>query len=205
LITLDRPVDDYLRDVVSETQHQQVRMSYRRGLEILTNPPPAVIQEYYALYHRIYEVQNWTGPLFPAAFFDGVAGSMQEGGELVVMRLNGRVVGGGVLLFDRHAVHYFQGTTDRNVKNVFPHSVLIEIALRRAEARGLRYVNLGGVNDGNKGLIRFKQFWGARPAPVPAVTFHCRRGDLLKRLRRSRSRGPAAATNPDTRTEGPPG
>lgn len=205
VITLDRPVDEYLRDVVSETQHQQVRMSYRRGLEVLTNPPPDVIQEYYALYHRIYEVQNWIGPLFPAAFFEGIAGSMQEGGELVVMRLNGRVVGGGVLLFDRHAVHYFQGTTDRNVKNVFPHSVLIEIALRRAEALGLPYVNLGGVNDGNKGLIRFKQFWGARPTPVPAITFHCRRGDLLKRLRPSRSRARAAATKPVPGTGDSPG
>jgi len=89
------------------------------------------------------------------------------------MQHEGKVVGGGVLLFDQHAVHYFQGTTDRKVKDVFPHSVLCFEALKAASARGVRFVNLGGINDGNKGLIQFKLSWGATVMSVPLIRWRC--------------------------------
>jgi hypothetical protein len=69
-------------------------------------------------------------------------------------------------LYDEHAVHYFQGTVDRSAREVFPHDALHLHALEQAEKRGLRYVNLGGVNPGNEGLIWFKRSWGARAMPL---------------------------------------
>ncbi|MBN1491108.1 MAG: GNAT family N-acetyltransferase [Phycisphaerae bacterium] len=182
LITLRGSVEKHLIEEVTETQRYQVRSSYRRGLEVLSNPPADVVNEYYQLYTRVWENRGWTGRQFSARFFHGVATQLQQGGELLVMRLNGRVVGGGVLLFDRYAVHYFQGTTDRDTKGVFPHSVLIDMALRRAESLGVTRVNLGGVDYGNIGLIHFKMFWGARSTPVPIVMFHYGRGRAPERL-----------------------
>ncbi|HLV66971.1 MAG TPA: hypothetical protein VKY73_14215, partial [Polyangiaceae bacterium] len=63
-----------------------------------------------------------------------------------------------------------------------PHIVLMSEALRRAYARGLEYVNLGGVNDGNKGLVQFKKSWGAVASPVPILRFRSRVLDVGRRV-----------------------
>jgi lipid II:glycine glycyltransferase (peptidoglycan interpeptide bridge formation enzyme) len=83
--------------------------------------------------------------------------------------LDGRVVGGGVLLFDQRAVHYFMGATDRSVREVSAHDALYLHALRRADERGLAWVNLGGINEGNRGLVQFKRAWGAEAATVTGL------------------------------------
>jgi lipid II:glycine glycyltransferase (peptidoglycan interpeptide bridge formation enzyme) len=85
------------------------------------------------------------------------------------MRYRDRVVGGGVLLFDQQAVHTFQSAIDRNVKIIYPHAVFNALAIEQAEARGLRYVNFGGINAGNEGLRQYKQAWGAVATPVTVV------------------------------------
>ena len=182
LIALEGSVESHLANKVSATQLRHLRVSKTRGLEVQLNPAPHLVDEYYALYSRVWEERSWTGKRFSAAFFHGVATELGDGGRLVLMLYGGRVVGGGVLLVDRHAVHYFQGAFDRHQKEVYPACVLYATALQEAGKRGLRYVNLGGVNEGNEGLIRFKESWGARLTPVSMITWRSGRRVIQQRV-----------------------
>lgn len=171
LIEVDGPVDDFLKRKVRKRFLEYVRSSQRRGIEIVERPTPREVDEYFTLYETTFEERSWVGDKFPIEFFHGVATELGDGGRLVLLRHEGRVVGGGVVLFDRYAVHYFQGATERDNPHVKPHMVLYDWLVRTASARGLRYVNLGGTNDGNESLVQFKQGWGAEPRPVPHVSW----------------------------------
>lgn len=182
VIDVDGDPDAFMERTVRKRFREYVRSSHKKGIEITESPTTAEIDEYFALYQRTYQERSWVGEAFTREFFEGVATTLGSGGKLVVMRHAGHVVGGGVVLFDKHAVHYFQGVTDRENTQVKPHLVLYDWLIRTAAARGVRYVNLGGVNDGNSSLTEFKQSWGAKPMPVPHVHWAVDRKWLGRRL-----------------------
>lgn len=169
VITCNAPYEEFSAQRIRKTHRWEARVSLTRGLEVLEAPSLSIVDEYYELYRRVHAEQGWDSQQFSRKFFHDVAMRLGEGGQLIVMRFENRVVGGGVLLLDRHAVHYFQGTIDRAVKEVYPHAVLMTEALKRAYGRGLRYVDLGGVNEGNDSLVNFKKSWGAEPMAVPML------------------------------------
>jgi hypothetical protein len=195
VIPLRGSVAEHLETQVSRMHTRHIRTSYHRGLEIIDSPSEDLIDEYYQLYARVRVEEQWIGPQFTPSFFHGVATTLRDGGRLLVMQYKGRVVGGGVLLFDHQAVHYFQGTIDRRIKEVFPHPVLYAVALKYAEAQGLSHVNLGGVNAGNQGLLRFKQSWGAIACTVPVVRWRFDGPPLARQI----SRGLCRLMKGDTR------
>lgn len=179
----ERDADAFMERTVRRRFREYVRSSYRRDVEVVSTPTSAEVDAYYALYQRTYMDRKWVGAAFSRPFFDSVASDLAEGGKLVVIRHDGRVVGGGVVLFDHYAVHYFQGVTERDNAEVKPHLVLYDWLIRTACERGLRYVNLGGVNDGNDSLKQFKQSWGAKALPVQRVNWTIDRAWLKNRLR----------------------
>lgn len=185
LMELNEPAEEYLATKVSKTHARYVRASMKRGMEIINHPSPELVDEYFALYQRVRQEQNWTDKPFSREFFHSVATTLSEGGQLLLMRYEDRVVGGGVFLYDRHAVHYFQGTMDRSVKNVHPHSVLYAEALKRAAERNLHYINVGGINEGNEGLVNFKTSWGAKPCSITYLRLRCTLSKAVKRAFRS--------------------
>jgi len=183
VITLEGTAEQHIADRVSTTHRRYVRKNAKQGVHIVTDPDRALRDRYYALYQRVYEDRNWVGERFPRSMFDGVANDLDRGGQLAVAVHEGRVVGGGVLLYDHYAVHYFQGVLDRDAEGIHPHVALYEFALRQAEQRGLHRVNLGGVNEGNEGLARFKMAWGAEPVAVPILKWQSGPRVLLQRVR----------------------
>jgi hypothetical protein len=175
-------VEEFLNRSVRKRFLEQVRTSYRRGIEVVERPSAAELDEYLVLYHKAFDHRNWVGDRYPKEFFQGVAGSLGDAGRLVLLRHDGKIAGGGVVLFDRYAVHYFQGAVDRDATAVKPHLVLYDWLVRTAAARGLRYVNLGGINDGNSSLAEFKRSWGAKPTPIPQVEWLLNRRAIVERL-----------------------
>ncbi len=171
VIGLEGTAEQHLEKNVSSTMRRYVRRNDKAGVTVIGNPDAAQVDAYFRIYEQSFHDNAWVGEMFPRRFFDTVAYDLGKGGELAVVLHEGRVVGGGVLVFDRYAVHYFQGAIDRSLKDINPHVALYWYALRCAEARGIRHMNLGGINDGNEGLVRFKTSWGGVETPSPMLTF----------------------------------
>ena len=171
LMRLDCPREEYLATRVRKRFLDYVRSSYRRGIEVSASPTPEETRQYIDLYRKTHSDRSWVGPVFSDAFFEGVRTSLGKGGSLVIMKVGSKVVGGGVVLFDRYSAHYFQGAIDRDAKEVKPHIVLYDWVLTAAYERGLQYINLGGVNEGNDSLTEFKTNWGATAVPTRIVDF----------------------------------
>lgn len=184
VIELTDGAEQHLQTKVRRRFLEYVRSSYRRGLEIVERPSENEIEQYWLLSKKNHEERGWIGDQYSLDFFVAVASTLGDGGRLVLMRHEGRVVGGGTVLFDRHAVHYFQGAIEREITDVRPHVVLYDWLIREAGARGLKYVNLGGVNEGNHSLDQFKRSWGAAPVPTPHVGWDLDRTWLKTRFPR---------------------
>ena len=151
VITLNdnESAEDYLSRGVNSSSRRYTRQNFKKELEIISSPTPDIINEYYSLYSRTYSERNWGGNKHPLSFFECIADKLNDAGELIITKHNGKVVGGGVLLYDQYAVHYYQGTVDRETKEVRPMHGLIYRAIQQAEKRNLKYINLGGVNKDN--------------------------------------------------------
>ena len=162
VITLNESAEEYFSKNVHATIRRYTRQNIKRGLDVITNPSIEQIQEYYELYSREFYEREWVGKKLSYQLFEKTASELGDGGELVLMRHKDKIVGGGILLYDKNAVHYFQGTIDRNAKEVRPMNALMYRALEQAETRGLKYFNLGGINEANDGLAKFKSSWGAK-------------------------------------------
>lgn len=171
VIRLDGTAEAHLERAVSSTMRRYVRRNDKAGVTIVARPDAAQVDAYVEIYERSFRENGWVGEPFPRHFFHVVANEFGRGGELAVVMHEGRVIGGGVLMYDHASMHYFQGAIDRTVKDVNPHVALYWYALQTAEARGLAHVDLGGINDGNEGLARFKTSWGAAATPSPMLTF----------------------------------
>ena len=181
--------EEHLAQRVRKTRRYKARTSLDRGLEVLEFPPPAWWTS--TMSSTVASTPSNAGSVkySRANSFTMQRRASGKEDKLLVMRFENRVVGGGALLFDRHAVHYFHGTIDRSVKGVFPHAVLYSEALKRAYGRGLRYVNLGGVNQGNDSLVDFKKNLGRGTDGRPQAALALQRGS-------SRPHGASEAARP---------
>lgn len=171
LIRLEGDIEAHLAERTSSLRRRKLRSNERRGLTLEARPDASLRDAYYALYARVFGDRAWVGERFSRAFFEGVATSLGEGGELCVALRGGEVVGGGVMLYDHHHAYYFQGAVDRDARDVSPHDALYLRALQEASRRGIGTLNLGGVNRGNEGLVRFKRSWGAEAVPFVKLHF----------------------------------
>lgn len=163
-------VDAHLSKHVSSTMRRYARRNIKHGVTVTDDPTEAQLDEYIAIYERSYRDNGWEGDKFTPEFFRGVT-ELQKGGSLAVVLHQDRVIGGGVLMFDPNAAHYFQGAIDRDVKGVHPHVALYMHTLKCAATRGISHVNLGSINEGNEGLKRFKTSWGAEPTSWIQLSF----------------------------------
>ncbi len=173
VIRLDKDVDYHLQEQLGRARQRGIRANERERVSVVDDPSPQQRDAYYRLYCDAHQERDWVGKLFSRDFFEGVATRLGRGGKLCVVLHGDRVMGGGVLLYDRCAVHYFQGAVDRSIPEVSPHDALYLFTLREAERRGLRWVNLGGINPGNQSLVRFKQSWGATAEISWALRWAC--------------------------------
>ncbi len=182
LIVLNESAEEYLATKIQRAHRQHLRSNEREGLQAVHSPSANMVDEYFDLYNRVYTNRGWEGRPFSRDFFHEVNTTLGQGGELVVIRHKGKTVGGGVIAYDWYAAHLFQAAMDREVKGIHPHAMLYKIAIEQASKRGLRYVNLGGINKGNDGLRRYKEEWGAIVTAVPTLKWY---NDAFARLRRT--------------------
>lgn len=171
-IALEVSPQEHIAKRITASHRRHANVNRRADLELIENPAPALIGEYYRLYRAIYQQRDWGGPAYPESFFFNLKAEWEEGADLIVTRQDGKVVGGGVYLYDRTTAHCLQACVDREAKHVHPHVALYRHGIERTAARGLRWLDLGHAT-GNPGLEAYKESWGAVRAPVARVQLLC--------------------------------
>jgi CelD/BcsL family acetyltransferase involved in cellulose biosynthesis len=99
--------------------------------------------------------------------FDALRMTLQWEKDYVVYvaEVDGRLVGGLIVLFHDITAEYFVPALNRDDRSTQAGSALVFEAIRDARRRGCRYLNFGGPREGQQGVYDFKKRWGAIDMP----------------------------------------
>jgi hypothetical protein len=162
IIDLASDFDDYLASI-RPSRRRQWRGAREEGLCASPSADLEVLERLDALtfarqgLSRSDEERTLVGAIARAACSAGF-------GELLVCRdPAGRALAATLFLFDQRCGYYLIGANDPAARGVHAGGYLFAESLRRCHARGLRRVDVCGVNSPNRG--DFKTSFNARPVP----------------------------------------
>lgn len=165
----------------------------RHGLEVRRSRAPEDARAFYQLYldstRRWGDKLTWARPL---AFFEDLLREGQPHVQLFVATDRDRPIAGLLMAEYGPVVHYVAGATHAEFLERCPSNLLMEEAMRHYHGAGLRRFDFGPSN-GLEGVIRFKESFGARPAPFLAQRHQSTQGQLYFALRGARDRAAALA------------
>ena len=108
-------------------------------------------------------------PTIPRPLLDAVAHYGGEDVELWFAVLDGRPIGGGVILFGRDELFFWSAAMRREFSTYRPSNALNARLIERACERGVRWYNLG-ASEGLSGVERFKSDLGATAIAYQRLT-----------------------------------
>lgn len=161
---------------IPRKQRAEVRRSLGNDLEIAVGSDRAMLAEHYRVYAE--SVRNLGTPVFPAALFRAVAGTMDA--DVLTVRHQGRAVASVLsLYFGRTVFPYWGGGTEA-ARGLRANDRMYIALMAHARSRGCMRFDFGRSKTGT-GAAAFKKNWGF----VPEVRSYATRSD-----------GPARAVNP---------
>lgn len=168
----------------SRTARTYIRQSEKRGVVICDNPSEEDLRNFADLWLESYESRNWGGMQYSRFFFLVLNKYISKrDASIVLAKVNGSVVAGGVFVRDALGYIYLLGAVDRNYDHFRPMYAVLNHIIKKAVKLGVNYINLGGTG-GRDNLEYFKKHWGAQPKELYWLRCNnfVQRTSILRRL-----------------------
>lgn len=139
------------------------------GLRLVVSSDPAIADVFYPLYED--SVARWGDKLTwarPPGFFKAMLACGGEAVKVFVALRGDEPVAALLFAAQGQVAHYVAGATRHDQLEACPSNYLMEEAMAHYAAAGLTYFDFGPSN-GLEGVARFKESFGARPAPFIAA------------------------------------
>lgn len=164
--------DDAELLAVPRKQRAEVRRALGFDLEIATGDTPALLAEH----HRVYaeSVRNLGTPVFPAALFRAVAGTMDA--DVLTVRYSGTPVASVLSLYHEGTVYPYWGGGTAAARGLRANDRMYFELMRHARVRGCTRFDFGRSKAGT-GAAAFKKNWGFAPESLR----YARRSDVPPR------------------------
>jgi lipid II:glycine glycyltransferase (peptidoglycan interpeptide bridge formation enzyme) len=164
--------EDRLFEAMDSSVRRGVRKAESSPLRLDCSHTPEAMREFYELYCRTR--RRLGVPPQPYRFFEAIARHVLGAGhgEVIGVRINGRLVAGGVFFHYGEVATFKFGASDAASQEHRPNNLVMWEAMRRYAARGCRSLHLGRTSMGNEGLRRFKLGFGAREERLEYRRFH---------------------------------
>lgn len=153
--------DDAELLVIPRKQRAEVRRALGFDLEIAVGSTPELLAEH----HRVYaeSVRNLGTPVFPAALFRAVAGTMDA--DVLTVRHAGKPVASVLSLYHDGTVYPYWGGGTAAARGLRANDRMYFELMRHARGRGCTRFDFGRSKAGT-GAAAFKKNWGFAPEPL---------------------------------------
>jgi len=84
--------------------------------------------------------------------------------RFIVAELDGQIIGGILFFHFNSRVRFWCQASDRDFLKYRPNNATIDYMIRWSSENGCRFIDFGASPPENKGLISFKEDWGAKKA-----------------------------------------
>lgn len=160
---IDTTSENVVNQNLGKSRKRDIRTSFRDGAELVENPTIEEVREFYVILSNLYTYKVKT-PLYPFSFFEHL--SQQDYSKFLLVRLNGKIIGGTVCVcLPGYAVYeWFACGEDGVYKNIFPSTVATYAGIRYAAQNGYKHFDMMGAGkpDEDYGVRDFKAKFGGQ-------------------------------------------
>ena len=135
-----------------------------------------LLPEFYSVFSR--NMRDLGTPVYPRQFFAAILAEFAGQAELCVARLSGRCVAAALLVHGHGTTEVPSASSLREFNSSGANMVMYWHLLGRAIDRGQSVFDFGRSTIGS-GTYKFKEQWGAKPAPA-VWQYHLRRGSATQ-------------------------
>ena len=160
---IDTTSEEVVNQNLGKSRKRDIRTSFRDGAEIVEVPTIKDVHEFYDILYDLYTNKVKT-PLYPFSFFEHLF--QQSYSQFLLVRLNGKIVGGTVCVTLSGYVVYewFACGEDGVYKNIYPSTVATYAAIQYAAKNGYHHFDMMGAGkpDESYGVREFKAKFGGQ-------------------------------------------
>jgi hypothetical protein len=176
---------DAVAAAYTKMNQRAIKQAGQRGLKIKEVEREEELAAFHRLYHRA-SLKHRTRPL-PLRFFFSIFQTMVPKRiiQYYVAIYGGVVIAGNLVLYHKDQAYDWAWAYDEAYLYLRPTNALIDRAIRDAVAAGVSWFNLGSSPSNGKGIIEFKENFGAKRHPYQIITKYGRCFRVAKKIHRA--------------------
>ncbi len=157
-------VNAVFRNFHRDCVQRKIRRAEREALTVRKGRTPEILKEFYSLAVRTRRRQG----LLPQPFvwFTHLADCLGAALNIRIASKNDQPIAGIVTLEYKQSLVYKYGASDERFHNLGGMVYLFWIAIQDAISRGITELDMGRSDIDNRGLVAFKEHWGASRCPL---------------------------------------
>ena len=165
----DLNVQDIVRkNIDKRTIQYSIRKAERVGIEIKEENNQYGIEEFYRL--NMLTRKKHGVPSQPKKFFENLLDHMISKGHAFILLAiyDSKAIAGSMFFKANKIIHYKYNASDPDyLKKTSPNHSLTWHAIKQGCMEGYRFIDFGRTSPDNKGLMRYKEMWGAETIDLP--------------------------------------
>ena len=158
---LQKQTPDQLWEGLDRNRHRSIKTALDQGFKVEKCKSSQDLERLYDFY--VENLKKHKTLAYPFSFFEYFFKSPEA--EIILVKKNGRLVGGNIFLFYNKFVHSFLCGFNEKYRKFGVHSLVIWSEMRRAQQKGFEVFDLGATRKMSS-LEGFKQRWGGRVFPI---------------------------------------
>jgi hypothetical protein len=161
-----RPTEEETWHALPRDTRQGINRSMRRGATIewgMHNLKP-----FYDVYAE--NMLSKGVPIHGYGYFDAIAQGLASLADLIVVRAEGKIIAGMIVLWSRNAVDLYLGGWLFDYAKLIPYQLMFWETVRAAHKRGVFLVDMGESTEGS-GTYKFKMNFGGEAQDIFYLSF----------------------------------
>lgn len=171
---------ELLYAALRDSTKRNIRKAARAGLTVRRETSRESMEEYFRL-HCLTRKRHGLPPQ-PAFFFKKIYDHIisQNYGSLFLARHRGSAIAGVICLQSREKVIYKYAASDHAYFHLRPNNLILWEVIQWYAENQYQHLCLGKTDLDNKGLIQFKNGWGAEKEMIHYCKYDFRQGDFVR-------------------------
>ena len=181
LLDLRPSLNEIFRKLHPDCIRRKIRRAEREGLTSEAGRSDVLLDEFYAL--QVATRHRFGLPPQSRQWFKNVMDAMGENAIIRVARYQGRPVAAIMMLQHKRTAIYKYGCSNASDNMRGGTQLILWQAIEDAKAMGMETMDLGRCDIDNRGLMIFKERWGAKRQEVKYLVYPARRSYSNRSLR----------------------
>jgi hypothetical protein len=168
-LDLEKPLEEIFSAFHDSCVRRKIRRAEREKLRCVVGNSELLVKAFYSL--LIMTRRRHGLPPQPLAWFRNLLKCMGKKATISVAFKEGVPVASMLTLRYKHILVYKYGCSDRRFSSLGGTQLLLWNAIQDAKASGLSDLDMGRSECNNRGLITFKDYWGANRSSLEYLTY----------------------------------